>query len=290
MTETPQLDVTEETLTDIVVAGMANGRDARAREIATSLVRHLHAFVREVRLTPAEWMDGINFLTATGHLCDEKRQEFILLSDTLGVSMLVDAIANRKPSGATESTVLGPFFTDDAPELAMGSAISASGRGDSVAVSGHVRDTAGKPIAGAVMEVWETDGDGRYDVQYERREHPDCRGRFRTGLDGAYSFVAVKPVSYSIPTDGPVGTMLIALGRHTMRPAHLHVRISAPGYAGVTTAVYTDDDPYLASDAVFGVKRSLVGHYTRSAVAQETAGGASAPPYALVRDFVLVPA
>jgi protocatechuate 3,4-dioxygenase beta subunit len=271
-------NVTADNVTDAVVAATSPQTDARTRDIVASLVRHLHAFVREVELQPQEWLAGIQFLTATGQKCDALRQEFILLSDVLGVSMLVDALANRKPSGATESTVLGPFFTDDAPEVEPGASIASPGKGERLAVSGRVTDTAGKPLAGALLEVWESDGDGVYDTQYAVREHPDCRGRIRTAADGSFAFEAVVPVSYSIPTDGPVGAMLLRLGRHTFRPAHVHFTVAADGYVPVTTAIYVEGDPYLDSDAVFGIKASLVEPF-------DVKDGVRT----LQRDFVLAP-
>jgi protocatechuate 3,4-dioxygenase beta subunit len=271
-------NVTAENVTEQVVGSTAAGTDARTREIVSSLVRHLHAFVRDVDLTPDEWLAGIEFLTATGQKCDALRQEFILLSDVLGVSMLVDALANRKPSGATESTVLGPFFTHDAPDVAPHASIASPGKGERLAVSGRVSDTAGKPLAGALLEVWETDGDGLYDTQYASREQPDCRGRIRTAADGSFAFEAVVPVSYSIPTDGPVGALLLRLGRHTFRPAHVHFTIAAEGYEAVTTAIYVDGDEYLDSDAVFGVKASLVEPFEHGEGLRT-----------LHRDFVLAP-
>jgi protocatechuate 3,4-dioxygenase beta subunit len=272
-------NVTADNVTDAVVAATSPQSDARTREVMASLVRHVHAFVREVELQPHEWMAGIEFLTATGQTCDALRQEFILLSDVLGVSMLVDALANRKPGGATESTVLGPFFTDDAPEVGHGASIAAPGKGERLAVRGRVVDTAGNPLGGAVLEVWESDGDGMYDTQYAVRERPDCRGRVRTAPDGTYAFEAVVPVSYSIPTDGPVGALLVRLGRHTFRPAHVHFKVSAPGHVPVTTAIYVEGDPYLDSDAVFGVKASLVEPFENGETGRT-----------LRRDFVLEPA
>jgi protocatechuate 3,4-dioxygenase beta subunit len=262
-----------------VVGATSPASDARTREVLASLVRHLHAFVRDVELQPHEWMAGIEFLTATGQKCDALRQEFILLSDVLGVSMLVDALANRKHSGATESTVLGPFFTADAPDVAAHASIASPGKGERLAISGRVSDISGKPLGGAVLEVWESDGDGMYDTQYAVREHPDCRGRIRTAADGTFAFEAVVPVSYSIPTDGPVGALLLRLGRHTFRPAHVHFKVAADGYVPVTTAIYVEGDEYLDSDAVFGVKASLVEPF-------EVVDGIRT----LRRDFVLEPA
>lgn len=250
------------TLTEDVVASAAACDDARLRFVFESLVRHLHAFVKEVELTPEEWLEGVRFLTATGHKCDEYRQEFMMLSDTLGVTSLVDEIAHRASTGASESSVLGPFYTENPPEVARGESIAAAGCGVPLEVRGHVRDADGVGIAGAVLDVWGTDGGGLYDSQHA--EHVvDCRGRLRTAEDGNFDFKTVIPQSYSIPTDGPVGAMLQRLGRHTFRPAHLHFRISAAGYVPLTTAIYAAGDPYLASDAVFGVRPTLIEEFER---------------------------
>ncbi|MGP6158273.1 MAG: dioxygenase [Vulcanimicrobiaceae bacterium] len=276
-------------LTQAVLDSAASARDERTRTIFRKLVGHLHAFVREVELTPQEWMAGIQFLTATGQQCDDVRQEFVLLSDTLGVSTLVDAIAAREASAGTESSVLGPFFTTDAHDIPAGESIAKAGSGETLFVSGQVRDTAGRPIVNASIEVWETDGTGNYDVQYVDRSQPNCRGRLHTDAEGAFRFRAVLPVSYSIPGDGRVGEMLAALGRHTMRPAHLHFKIEAPSFLPLTTALYVKGDPYLDGDAVFGVKPSLVSDFVRH---DDPAGaserGCEPPFYTLEADFVLV--
>jgi protocatechuate 3,4-dioxygenase beta subunit len=272
-------DVTTQTLRSLEQCD-----DPRLLEIVSALVRHLHAFVREVRLTPDEWMTGIDFLTRTGQKCDAIRQEFILLSDVLGVSMTVDDVAHAEvPPNATESSALGPFYTDDAPEIAQGETIARSGKGESVLVRGRVLDVRGEPIGGALVETWETDGEGLYDTQYVNRTEPDYRGQLRTNADGTFSFVAVKPVSYSIPTDGPAGEMLRATRRGTMRPAHLHLKIGAAGYRPVATSIYTAGDPYLFRDAVFGVKTSLVEEY-------RPAGEGAPTHWMLDRDFVLADA
>ena len=265
------------TLTDDVVASASACDDARLRFVFESLVRHLHAFADEVGLTPAEWLVGIQFLTATGHMCDEFRQEFMMLSDTLGVTSLVDEIAHRASTGASESSVLGPFSTENPPEVERGASIAAPGEGVPLEVRGSVRDTGGAGIPDAVLDVWGTDAGGLYDSQHA--DHPvDCRGRIRTAPDGSFAFRTVVPQSYSIPTDGPVGAMLQRLGRHTFRPAHLHFRITAEGFAPLTTAIYAAGDRYLASDAVFGVRSSLVEEFRRD----EASG-----PATLERDFTL---
>jgi protocatechuate 3,4-dioxygenase beta subunit len=265
------------TVTEEALASAAACEDARLRFVFESLVRHLHAFVDEVGLTPAEWLAGVEFLTATGHKCDAFRQEFMLLSDTLGVTSLVDEIAHGASTGASESSVLGPFYTENPPEIGRGESIAAGGEGTPFEVRGSVRDTGGAGIPDAVLDVWGTDGVGLYDSQHPG--HPvDCRGRIRTAPDGSFAFRTVVPQSYSIPTDGPVGAMLQRLCRHTFRPAHLHFRISAPGYRPLTTAIYAAGDPYLASDAVFGVRASLIEEFRRD----DASGTAT-----LERDFTL---
>jgi len=251
------LSKTEEHLTDAVLAKLEGVSDVRFKQVMTSLIRHLHAFVRETELTEAEWFAGIEFLTATGQKCDAKRQEYILLSDTLGVSMLVDAINHRKPTGATESTVLGPFYVRDAQDMPFGANIAEGVDGEPVYFSGKVLSPDGAPIAGAKLDIWSTDGNGQYDVQRPGGELR-ARGRITTDAQGHYAFWTVKPVSYPIPTDGPVGMMLLKLGRHPYRPAHTHMIVSAPGYEPVTTHLFVKGDPYLKSDAVFAVKDSLV--------------------------------
>lgn len=248
-------------------AETVNGRigpeaSPRLRQIMEAVVNHLHALVKEVQLTPEEWEAAIGFLTRTGQLCSDRRQEFILLSDTLGVSMLVDAINHRRPAPATENTVFGPFHVAGAPQLPMGSKISHDGKGESCLFTGRVLDLEGRPIAGATLDVWSDNADGFYDVQ-QPGVQPDWnnRGIFTTGADGQYSFIGIKPVSYPIPDDGPVGQMLAALGRHPWRPAHMHFLVSAPGCDRLTTHVFVAGDRYLESDAVFGVKSSLVADF-----------------------------
>ena len=256
---------TEEGSLDAVNSRTSADTDARMAEVWSALVKHLHAFAKEVDLKQGEWEAGIDFLTRTGQMCDENRQEFILLSDVAGLSMLTDAINNRELVGATESTVLGPFHVAGAPELPMGSNISLDGKGDSCLFDGRVVDRDGNPIEGARLDVWCDNADGYYDVQ-----QPDIqpkwnnRGIFTTGADGKYSFKGAKPVSYPIPYDGPVGQLLKKLGRHPNRPAHMHYILSAPGYKTLCTHTFVDDDVYLKSDAVFGVKASLVAHFEKT--------------------------
>lgn len=254
-------NLSEADLTDAVLARLARCRDARFKEIMTSLIRHLHAFVREVELTEAEWLEGILFLTATGQKCDADRQEYILLSDVLGVSMLVDALAHKKPTGATESTVLGPFYIEGAPELENGADICKNGGGEPTEVRGRVLSLGGKPIAGAVLDVWQTAANSLYSSQDPAQERYNMRGRFRSDAEGRYRFRTVKPVSYPVPTDGPVGKILNAMGRHPMRPAHIHFIVSAPGHETVATHIFAKGDRYLDSDVVFAVKNSLVADF-----------------------------
>jgi len=260
---------TEENSADAVIARLGNCADPRLKQIMESAVRHLHAFVKEVEPTQAEWFQAIQFLTATGQMCDDKRQEWILASDTLGVSMLVDAINHRRPGGATENTVLGPFHVADAPKRALGDMICLDEKGDTCVVSGVVTDETGAAVAGAVVDVWQTNDDGFYDVQQPDTQ-PDfnMRGMFETDAEGRYHFKTVKPIPYPIPTDGPVGKMLEATGRHPMRPAHIHFIVSAPGYETLVTHIFVKGDPYLESDAVFGVKESLIVDF-----ASDGAGG-----------------
>lgn len=267
----------EENLTEAALARLAGATDPRFRTIMESLIRHLHAFVRETELTEAEWFEGIRFLTATGQKCDERRQEYILLSDTLGVSMLVDAIQHRKPGGATETTVLGPFYVPGSGHLPMWADIAAGCAGEPAYISGRVLDVQGAPIADATIDVWQTDGEGWYDVQKPGAAF--ARGKLSTDADGRFAFRTVKPVSYPIPTDGPVGRMLLGMGRHPYRPAHVHTIVSAPGCETITTHLFVKGDPYLDSDAVFGVKDSLVVEFVAHPAGPTPDGGHSAVPF-----------
>lgn len=236
--------------------------DPRLGEIMASLVRHLHEFVKDVALTQEEWDAAIDFLTRTGQICSGERQEFILLSDTLGVSMLVDAINNRRPAGATENTVFGPFHVANAPVRQMGDTISLDGKGESCRYFGRVVDLEGNPVGGARIDVWSDNAEGYYDVQQpDRQPKWNNRGIFVTGKDGRYEFFGIKPVSYPIPDDGPVGAMLKHLGRHPYRPAHMHYLVTADGYQKLITHTFVGEDPYLESDAVFGVKSTLVAPF-----------------------------
>lgn len=278
----------EAALTEAVLSRLAGAKDARFGEVMASLIRHLHEFIRETELTEKEWIAAILFLTDTGQKCDDKRQEFILLSDTLGVSMLVDAINHRKPRGATENTVLGPFYVSGAKEFPMWADIAGGAPGRPAYVSGRVLDTSGKPIDGAMLDVWQTDGDGFYDAQRPGSEQY-ARGKFVTGADGRYGFKTLKPVSYPVPTDGPVGKMLLRMGRHPYRPAHVHVIVTAPGYERVATHLFVKGDAYLDSDAVFGVKPSLIVEFMDHPPGPTPDGGRSSVPFTTAEfDFRLV--
>ena len=249
---------TEQHLSD-VLESFDEGANPRLTEVLRSLVTHLHAFVVETGLTREEWMTGIEFLTATGQKCDGHRQEFILLSDTLGVSMLVEMVNQDPSDGATEPTVLGPFYVPGAPERTMGDSIAPEGSGgEEMVVSGVVRSASGLPLSGATLDVWQVTPNGFYDVQDPSIEPMSHRGIFRTGDDGRFEVRSTVPVDYQIPTDGPVGTMLTATRRPSWRPAHTHFMVSHPGYKTVITHVFDAASPHLATDAVFGVRDSLV--------------------------------
>lgn len=256
-------DFDEDNITAAVIDRFANTPDPRLKEIMSSLVLHLHAFARDVRLSFAEWSSAIDFLTRTGQICSDKRQEFILLSDTLGLSMLVDAIDHPVSAGATESTVLGPFYVASAPEMPLGSDVSGGLRGEPLYVEGTVCSSDGRPIANAVVDTWHSDADGFYDVQRPELSAPALRGRFRTDASGRFYFWSIVPKFYPIPDDGPVGEMLTATARHPFRPAHVHFMITAPGHETLITHVFAADSAYLDSDAVFGVKNELIREFTR---------------------------
>ena len=268
-----------DSLTDAVLARHANAPSPRIRTIVTSLVKHLHAFAREVELSEQEWSEGIEFLTRCGHITDDRRQEFILLSDVLGLSMLTVAINNDKPRGCTEATVLGPFHVDGAPRYELGADIANGARGIPCEVRGSVRGLGGEPIAGARLDVWQSDHEGLYDVQHPGLDRPQARGILTADGEGRYRFRSILAMPYAIPHDGPVGDLLKAAGRHPWRPAHLHFMIEAPGYETLITHVFRSDDPYLDSDAVFGVRESLIADWTQQADGS----------YLVEYDFVLNP-
>jgi len=246
-------------LTRDVIARMNHAQSARLRDVMEIVVRHLHAIVREAKVTQGEWAKAIDFLTRAGQMCSESRQELILLSDILGVSMLVDAVDNVAGPGITDSTVLGPFYAGEQRELAQGDSILLrEEEGEPLVMSGRVSGPEGQPIANALIEVWQTAPNQLYDVQDKDQPEGHLRASFRTDAAGRYRFQTILPVSYPIPDDGPAGQLLAAMGRHPFRPAHVHFMISAPGYRTLVTHLFFEGDQYLESDAVFGVKDSLI--------------------------------
>lgn len=286
-------------LTQAVVASFANCESPRVQTILQSLVRHLHAFATEVRLTEGEWLQGIDFLTRTGHITDDKRQEFVLLSDVLGLSMRVmgvgapqvDAPAGGlQPTSATEATIFGPFFLENSPPYQNGDDIANGFSGEPCLVAGRVLSPRGEPIANARLELWQADDQGFYDVQYADFSEPRGRGHLFSAADGRYWFWTVKPVAYPIPYDGPVGELLSAARRSPMRPAHVHFMIKAEGYNPVITHVFDETDEYIDTDAVFGVKSSLLTRFERHEPGTAPDGKQLAVPfYTSSYDFVLAP-
>jgi protocatechuate 3,4-dioxygenase beta subunit len=269
---------TEDDITAEVLQRIEGTPDPRLRQIMLALVRHLHAFVKEVNLTEAEWFQGIQFLTDTGHMCSDIRQEFILLSDTLGVSMVVDLLNHRKPEGATESTVFGPFHREGAPEMTPGDDMAPHDEGGTTTiVTGRVLGLDGRPIANALLDVWQCDSTGLYDQQLPDNSQIRMRGKYHTDRDGRFLIRTSRPVAYQIPNDGPVGKLLRATNRHPWRPAHIHI--------------FDSIDPYLESDAVFAVKDSLIRPFTRHDAKDDAAARFGVePPFCTVAfDFVLKP-
>jgi catechol 1,2-dioxygenase len=278
-------------ITAAVLASFEGAPDARLRELMQSLVRHLHAFAAEVRLTEDEWNAGIEILMQTGRITDDKRQEFILWSDSLGLSMLVDALANEKPESATESTVLGPFYVPGSPLREYGASIMEQGGGSPAWVHGRVLDLDGSPIAGAELDVWEGAENQLYAVQDPDAPEFHLRGRFLTREDGSYAFLTERPTPYPIPYDGPVGRMLNETGRHPWRPGHVHMIVSAPGHEQVKTHIFDTASAYLDSDAVFAVKPSLLREFVRRAANDpERPPGVSGEWCSVQNDIVLAPA
>ena len=282
------MDLQGDDLTRAVVASFDDSVDPRTKTVMSALVRHLHAFAREVKLTEDEYFTAIDFLTRTGQISTDTRQEFVLLADVLGLSMLTVGLGNPKPAGATESTVFGPFFVEGSPEVAQGGDIANGAPGQPCLVSGRVLDTKGERIAKALVETWQADEEGFYDVQ-KNLDGPQNRGHLTTDAEGNYAFWAVKPVAYPIPADGPVGELLRAGGRGPMRPAHIHFMVTAPGYARLITHVFAAGDEYLANDAVFGVKDSLIADFTEHPAGTPAPDGKTPdqPYYTVHYDLVL---
>ena len=282
----------EFSITDAVVERVSKAPDPRVRQVSEALVRHLHNFVREIQPTQDEWGWAIDFLTRTGHMCDDVRQEFILLSDTLGVSMLVDAINNRVMHGETQSTVLGPFYVQNPKEFANGADIAGKMKGTPLYIDGTVADAGGKPIANATVDIWHSDEAGFYDVQ-QMEALGDFAGRARLHTDaaGKFSCWSIEPIEYPIPHDGPVGKMLEAQGRHPWRPAHVHFMIAAPDHRTLVTHVFVKGNKYLDSDAVFGVKNALISEFPKKPAGKAPDGSMRDKPYSvLTYDFKLAKA
>jgi hydroxyquinol 1,2-dioxygenase len=281
----------ESQLTERVLASFDGTPDPRLKELMRGLTRHLHEFAREVRLTEREWQQTIEFLTATGHLTDDRRQEFILLSDVLGASMQTITINNLAYGNATEATVFGPFFVDNSPEIPLGGDIAAGAPGDPCWVEGTVSDTSGTPVPGALIEVWAADADGFYDVQYAD-DRVAVRGHLHTDAGGGYRFWALTPTPYPIPHDGPVGRLLAATGRSPMRAAHLHFMVRAAALRTLVTHIFVRGDPRLTGDSVFGVRDSLVKDFEPQPPGTPTPDGRDIGdrPWSRVRfDIVLAP-
>ncbi|MEP7311240.1 MAG: dioxygenase [Pseudomonadota bacterium] len=273
----------EDTLVAQVIAAYARTDNPRWNEVLEPLLRHLHAFAREVRLSPEEWFAAIEFLTRTGQTCVGPRQEFILLSDTLGLSSAVDDLTNAGSGGATDSAVTGPFYAPHSPWIENGDSIALAGGGELALITGTVRNSDGIAVGGALLDIWQTSPNKLYAVQDPAQPEMNCRGKLLSREDGSFEFRTFKPVSYPVPVDGPVGILLQKAGRHPMRPAHMHFTISAAGHRTVTTQLFTRDDAYIDSDAVFGVKTSLLVDYTR---VRERDDGIV---WTLAHDFVLAP-
>ncbi|HAS40247.1 MAG TPA: 6-chlorohydroxyquinol-1,2-dioxygenase [Microscillaceae bacterium] len=282
-------NLTEANLTNVVLSRL-NCSTPRQTEIITKLINHLHAFIRDLEPTEAEWFQAIDFLTRTGQKCDDKRQEFILLSDVLGVSMLVDAINHRFAEGTTETTVTGPFHAP-ANQYEMGANIARGEEaktGEPTLVRGKVLGENGQPLAGVKIDVWQSNDDGHYDVTDPNMPEMNLRGVFTTDETGEFWFRTIKPASYPVPTDGPVGELLRASGRHPMRPAHIHFWVEAEGYQTLITHIFVEGDEYLESDAVFGVKESLILEFKKNENKEEAAKWDIEPPfYEAVYDFTL---
>jgi protocatechuate 3,4-dioxygenase beta subunit len=281
-------DVTEETLTDAVLATIADDADPRFREIITALIRHLHGFAKDVELTKEEWGAAIEFLCRTGWKTTEKRNEFILLSDTLGLSTLTDMMSSRGDDGATDVSVLGPFYIEGAPMIENGGDLICANDGEATLVRGRVLSVSGDAIPGALLDVWQNAANGLYSNEDPDQADDNLRARLHAGDDGNYSFTTIRPKPYTVPEDGPAGDMLGAMGRHPWRPAHLHFKVTAPGCTDLVTELYPDDDAYIDQDAVFGVRDSLVVNFQRIESQDEAARHGLTAPFLLVEyDFKL---
>jgi len=283
-------DFNESNITGAVIKSFRETPNARLKQIMAGLADHLHRFVSEIELKPEEWAYAIEFLTRTGKMCSDKRQEFILLSDTLGVSMLVDALSHGALEGATASTVLGPFFVPGSPLLPHGADISRGLPGEPLFVDGRVTSVDGRPIAGAKVDVWQSDADGYYDVQRPDLDEATLRATFTTAADGCFNFWSIMPRYYPIPDDGPVGEMLKATGRHPNRPAHIHFKIDGRGFETLVTHIFDAESPYLDGDAVFGVKNCLIAEFSRELAGVGPCGKSMPKPWRrLSYDFGLKP-
>jgi hydroxyquinol 1,2-dioxygenase len=279
--------VTEDNLTDVVTERWKDIPDPRLRQIMQSLIRHLHGFVRDIEPTQAEWAAAIDWLTRTGKLCSEKRQEFVLASDVLGVSMLVDTINHRRPSAATPSTVEGPFHVPNAPAMADGGDMAQGAPGIPCFLTGEVRGLDGEPIAGAVLDLWQTDGEGLYEDQRDVKG-PWMRGLYRTQADGSYVIRTVAPIAYTIPMDGTVGELMERTNISHMRPAHIHFAVSAPGYHGLVTHLFQKGDEYIQNDVVYAVKEPLIVDFVKKPKGKAPTGEIMVTPfYEIKYDFVL---
>jgi hydroxyquinol 1,2-dioxygenase len=281
--------VTEKTLTDVVQQRWSDVPDARLKEVMQAVVKHAHAFVREIEPTEAEWAAAIDFLTRTGQMCTDKRQEFILMSDVLGISMLVDAINHRRPSGATPSTVEGPFHVPDAPAFGNGANMAANAPGIACFVSGKVTSLGGEPIGGAVLDLWQTDGDGLYEAQRPEIDGPWMRGLYHSQPDGSYLIRTVAPIAYTIPMDGTIGELMNRTNLSHMRPAHIHFALRASGYHGLVTHLFQSGDKWIEHDAVYGVKEPLIVDFQKMPAGSKAPSGElmNEPFYVVHYDFVL---
>jgi hydroxyquinol 1,2-dioxygenase len=281
--------VTEETLTDVVRERWSDIPDPRLRQVMTALVKHAHAFVREIEPTQAEWATAIDFLTRTGQMCDDKRQEFILMSDVLGVSMLVDAINHRQQNGATPSTVEGPFHVPDAPAFGNGANMAADAPGIPCFCIGKVSTLGGEPVAGATLDLWQTDGEGLYEAQRPEIQGAWMRGLYSTQADGSYLIRTVAPIAYTIPMDGTIGELMNRTNMSHMRPAHIHFALDAPGYHGLVTHLFQAGDKWIEKDAVYGVKEPLIVEFKKMPAGSRTPSGElmNEPFYVVHYDFVL---